>query len=181
MIRPRLVFLLPAAIFLLFLVMAAIALYGTINGTRNTAQVPNSVLIGRPAPALPEHVLPNHLRQDLEHYKGKPVLVNFMASWCVPCRAEIPALDVLKADVVIIGIAYKDKPHDTAEFLEQYGNPYDTVWVDDDGRAGIRWGIYGVPESFLIDGKGRIVLRHAGPIFKSVITDDILPALEKLK
>jgi cytochrome c biogenesis protein CcmG/thiol:disulfide interchange protein DsbE len=178
-------------VFLLFLVMATVALYGRITGTRSSAQVPESVLIGRPAPALPEQRLAGQALeyQNLEEqtqgllaeYKGKPVLVNFMASWCIPCRAEIPALDVLKADLAIIGIAYKDKPADTAMFLHQYGNPYESVWLDDDGRTGIRWGIYGVPESFLIDGDGRIVLRHAGPIFKSVITDDIMPALEKLK
>ena len=180
MIRGRMIFLLPAGIFLLFLLMAAVALYGTINGTRQSDQVP-SVLTGRPAPDLPIRALSPQLAVELAAYQGQPVLVNFMASWCIPCRAEIPALDVLRDEVAIIAVAYKDKDKDTAQFLKDYGNPYDAVWMDDDGQAGIRWGIYGVPETYLIDGKGRIVLRHAGPIYKSVITDDIRPALARLK
>ena len=181
MTRQRLMFFIPAAVFLAFLVMASVALYGTITGSRSPDQVPQSVLIGRPAPDLPEHALSDELAKTLAQFRGQPVLVNFMASWCIPCRAEIPALDVLAEEVVVIGVAYKDKAADTRAFLADYGNPYQAVWMDDDGRAGIRWGIYGVPESFLIDKHGRIVLRHAGPVFKSVITDVITPALDQLK
>lgn len=180
MIRNRLIFLWPAAVLLVFLVMAGFALNSKINGTSSSSQAPTSVLINRPAPDLPEQALSTDLATNLQDLKGQPVLVNFMASWCIPCRAEIPALDVLKDDLKIIAVAYKDKDQDTLEFLKEYGNPYDGVWMDKDGRTGVRWGIYGVPETFLIDAKGRVVLRHAGPIYKSVIDDVIKPALDRL-
>lgn len=172
--RQRLFFLLPLVAAMVFVIMAALGLYSSITGSRTPDQVPPSVLIGTPAPPIPDHILPEGLRQ-------RPVLVNFMASWCLPCRAEIPALDLLKSEVTIIAIAYKDKPEDTAQFLEQYGNPYHSVWQDEDGQTGIRWGIYGVPESFLLNSDGGIVLRHAGPILQSVITEVIRPELAKLK
>ena len=117
----------------------------------------------------------------LAQFRGKPVLVNFMASWCLPCRAEIPALDTLSNDVAIIAVAYKDKLTDTEAFLQEYGDPYDAIWMDFDGRAGLRWGIYGVPETFVIDASGRVVLRHAGPIFKDTLEDIILPQLEQMR
>ncbi len=175
----RVIYLVPAGVFLLFLVLAAWGLYGIKSGTRQTQQLP-SVLIGQVAPDLPKQPLTPLLARQMAEFRGQPVLVNFMASWCIPCRAEIPALDILKNIVPIIAVAYKDSPKDTADFLETYGNPYRAVWMDNDGRAGIAWGIYGVPETYLIDGEGRVVLRHAGPVYKSVITDVIMPALAKL-
>ena len=178
--QKRLLFLLPLAAFLGFVLIAGLGLYGTITGTRKTENL-SSVLIGKTAPSLPPISLNDGAAPDLAAYKGRPVLVNFMASWCLPCRAELPALDVLRGELVIIGIAYKDKAKDTAAFLEQYGNPYDGVFLDSDGQAGIRWGIYGVPESFIIDADGRVVLRHAGPIFRDVIDDVIRPQLEAMR
>ena len=174
--KPRLVHFLPAIIFLGFLIIAGITLYGTMTGTRQQDQLP-SPLLGKTPPALPELALSAGKDIPLSAFDGRPVLVNFMASWCLPCRAEIPALDLLRDDVAIIAVAYKDKVTDTAAFLEEYGDPYDAVWMDTDGRAGLRWGIYGVPETFLISPDGTIVLRHAGPIFKDVLTDFILPEL----
>ena len=81
----------------------------------------------------------------------------------------------------MVGVAYNDKQAATAEFLQTYGNPYQAVWMDYDGRTGMAWGLYGVPETFLLDKDGQIILRHAGPIFKDVITDVIRPALEALE
>lgn len=175
----RLVFILPILGFLLVAAIGAAALIGTLTGTRNTEQLP-SVLIGKQAPALPATALNAALAQPLEAFRGKPVLVNFMASWCAPCRAELPALALLGEEVAVVGIAYKDKQSDTDAFLQTYGNPYQAVWMDYDGRTGMAWGLYGVPETFLLDQNGQIVLRHAGPIFKDVITDVIRPALEAL-
>ena len=177
--RPRLAFLLPVIAFLLFSVMAAVGLQSTINGTRTQDQLP-SVLIGKAAPAFPATALNEALAKPLSAFKGQPVLVNMMASWCAPCRAEIPALALLSQEVHVIAIAYKDKAEDTAAFLEQYGNPFAAIWMDYDGKTGISWGIYGVPETFLLDGEGRVVLRHAGPVFKDTITDIIRPALAEL-
>lgn len=177
--RPRLGFILPLTAFLIFALIAAFGLFGTINGTRNSDQLP-SVLIGKLAPDLPPNALRDDLAKPLSEFKGQPVLVNIMASWCAPCRAELPALDLLSQDVPVIAIAYKDKQEDTAQFLEQYGNPFSAVWMDYDGGTGIKWGIYGVPETFLLDKQGRVVLRHAGPVFKDTITNLIRPALEEL-
>jgi cytochrome c biogenesis protein CcmG/thiol:disulfide interchange protein DsbE len=178
--RPRLVHLIPAAGFLAVLVISAIALYDTMTGGLKHPPV-DSPLLGRDAPTLPELALNQSKEISLSDLRGKPVLINFMASWCLPCRAEIPALDLLHRDVAIIAIAYKDRPEDTAAFLAEYGDPYDGVWMDADGRAGLRWGIYGVPETFVIDADGKIVLRHAGPVLREALDDVIIPALEALE
>ena len=110
--RPRLVHFIPAIGFLIFLIIAGVALYATKTGTRQ--QTPSSSpLIGQQAPALPELALRSDKEFPLAQFSGKPVLVNFMASWCLPCRAEVPALETLSDDVAIIAIAYKDKLTDT--------------------------------------------------------------------
>ena len=109
------------------------------------------------------------------------MLVNFFASWCAPCRAEAPALEQLSEEISIIGIAYKDRQQDIAEFLQQFGNPFNVISMDVDGRAGISWGVYGVPETFLIDANGLIQWRHAGPLTGEVITNQLRPLLAKIK
>ena len=113
--------------------------------------------------------------------QGAPLLVNVFASWCAPCRAEAPALALLAEEIRIMGIAYKDKPKDTRRFLDQYGNPFAAIGVDRDGDAGMGWGVYGVPETFLVDAEGTIVLRHAGPIDRRVLDDVLRPAIRKLQ
>ena len=178
--KPKLSFWLPLLCFGLLVLVAAVGLISTMNGTRQTEQLP-SVLVGKQAPPLPLIPLSDEFARPLSAFKGKPLLVNVMASWCAPCRAELPALDLLSKDVPVIAIAYKDKAEDTAKFLEQYGNPFSAIWMDYDGTNAIKWGVYGVPETFLLDAEGRVVLRHAGPIFKDVVTDVIRPALEDMK
>ena len=173
-------FFIPLIAFALIIIFGAIALIGTIGG-QNNSKAPSTILSGKAAPPLPPQALDDRLSSTLSDFQGKPVLVNFMASWCAPCRAEIPALASLSDEVVIIAVAYKDKPADTADFLEQYGNPYDAVLMDYDGQYGLGWGIYGVPETFILKSDHTILLRHAGPIFKDVITDIIRPALKDLK
>ena len=108
-------------------------------------------------------------------------MVNVFASWCAPCRAEAPALAVLEKDIPILGIAYKDKPSDTREFLQQYGNPFIAVGIDRDGAGGRALGVYGVPETFLLDKDGTILLRHAGPIDRRVMDDILLPQIRELE
>jgi cytochrome c biogenesis protein CcmG, thiol:disulfide interchange protein DsbE len=149
---------------LLFAALAGFFLYGLERTDKDVLQSP---LIGTRAPAT--------VLADLEGRAGgitsahvgdgKPVLVNFFASWCPPCHVEHPQLlSLKKAGVRIYGIAVKDKPADTALFLSQKGNPFARVGSDINGRTAINWGVYGYPESYMIDGKGIIRFKQVGDI-----------------
>ena len=106
-------------------------------------------------------------------------LVNFWASWCQPCRVEHPVLEKLEAEgVVIYGINYKDKPDDAMGFLTEMGNPFAKMGADS-GRMALDWGVYGVPETYVIDASGVVVLRWAGPITEDVLANTLRPALAK--
>jgi cytochrome c biogenesis protein CcmG/thiol:disulfide interchange protein DsbE len=175
---PKLSFILPLIGFLILAGFAAAALFATLSGSRNPAQLP-SVLIGKRAPATPVPLLDNGMATlDLADFAGEPLLVNFFASWCAPCRAEAPALALLAESVTVIGIAYKDKPVDTTAFLTQFGNPFSAIGVDRDGRLGFAWGVYGVPESYVIGSDGTVLLRHAGPIDRRVLDEVVMPAIK---
>ncbi|MCC7272444.1 MAG: DsbE family thiol:disulfide interchange protein [Alphaproteobacteria bacterium] len=156
----RLVYLLPALVF------ALVAAYLLAGLSLDPRALP-SALIDKPAPSfdLPAlgDVAPGLGTADLG---GEVALVNVFASWCVPCRAEHPLLMRLAAEkgVPVYGIAHKDKPADAMRFLERLGNPYRRIGVDADGRASIEWGVYGVPETFVIDRAGRIRHRHVGAL-----------------
>lgn len=113
---------------------------------------------------------------------GEVKLVNYWASWCAPCRAEHPMLEALAGEgVAIYGINYKDDPDDALAFLSELGNPYRAIGADDTGRTAIDWGVYGVPETYVIDGAGRILLRQAGPITRNVLENLIRPALAQAR
>ena len=181
MSRFRPTFFIPLIAFLGLVVIGGLALQGTLSGSRNPNQLP-SVLIGKPVPDVPLSLLQNSRAElALDAYRGQPLLVNFFASWCAPCRAEAPALEHLSNQISIIGIAYKDRPQDTLQFLEQYGNPFVAIGRDDDGRAGMAWGVYGVPETYLIDPSGQIKWRHAGPLTRDVITTQLLAKLAEMQ
>ena len=181
MSRFRPTFFIPLIAFLGLVLIGGLALQGTLSGSRNPNQLP-SVLIGKPAPDVPLPLLQNSRAElALDAYRGQPLLVNFFASWCAPCRAEAPALEHLSNQISIIGIAYKDRPQDTLQFLEQYGNPFVAIGRDDDGRAGMAWGVYGVPETYLIDPSGQIKWRHAGPLTRDVITTQLLAKLAEMQ
>ena len=176
----RLAFLIPLAGFLLLAGFASLALLATLRGERDMTQLP-SAMVGKPAPAV---ALPD-LRDagstvSAIDFKGRPFLVNVFASWCAPCRAEAPALALLSEEIEIFGIAYKDKPEDTRRFLATYGDPFAEIGIDRDGDAGMRWGVYGVPETFLVDVSGTIILRHAGPIDRRVLDELLRPAIRDL-
>ena len=110
-------------------------------------------------------------------------LVNVWASWCVPCRDEHPLLTELAKDgrFRLFGINYKDAEDNARRFLGRYGNPFDAVGVDANGRVGIDWGVYGVPETFVVDDAGRIVYKHVGPLTLQSISERLMPEIEKAR
>jgi cytochrome c biogenesis protein CcmG, thiol:disulfide interchange protein DsbE len=171
----RLVFLLPIAGF------ALLALYFVLGLQRDPSLLP-SVLLDKPAPdfALPGlGDKPGLAKSDLA---GRIVLVNFFASWCVPCRVEHPLLMRLAAEgkVALYGIDYKDKPEDASHLLAQLGDPYGRIGVDHDGRTAIDFGVYGVPETYVVDAAGRIRYRQVGPITGADWEKKLLPLLKEL-
>ncbi len=171
----RLAYALPLALF------AAVAAWFATPILRGTdPSVLPSALVGGPAPAV---ALPPLLDSkpgiDAAGLAGGPLLVNFFASWCVPCRAEHPLLMRLAAagTVPLLGVSYKDAPADAIGWLAELGDPFARIGRDDDGRAAIEWGVYGVPETFVVDRAGRVRHRHAGPMTRRVLEEDILPLL----
>jgi len=168
---------LPLAVFGL---LAAAFYWGLWN---NDDRLP-STLIGKPVPefALP----PIEGRQDglsSADLQGQVSLVNVWASWCVPCRTENPLLvELAKAGTVpIYGINYKDDPEEALAFLEELGDPFTRIGADRSGRAAIDWGVYGLPETFVIDAEGRIAYKHVGPFDRRALEDDIVPVVRRLQ
>ena len=166
-----------------------IALVGLItlfalNINRDPSLV-QSVLINKPAPqfSLPAVSGLNVPGFDTSKLKGQVTIVNVFASWCIPCRDEHPVLEALKRQtgVALFGINQKDAPENAAQFLSALGNPYDAIGADADGRTSIDWGVYGVPETFIIDAKGVIRFKHTGPLSMADIDREIVPALAKAK
>jgi cytochrome c biogenesis protein CcmG/thiol:disulfide interchange protein DsbE len=163
------------------LVFFGLALVFLIGLGRDPAIVP-SALIDRPVPSFELPALlaakPGFASADLG---GKLKLVNVFASWCVPCRAEHPQLMRLEREgVELYGINYKDEPDAARQWLASLGDPYARIGADRNGRVGIDWGVYGVPETFLVDGKGVIRYKHVGPITPEALNDTILPLLKTL-
>ncbi|HZC97226.1 MAG TPA: DsbE family thiol:disulfide interchange protein [Bradyrhizobium sp.] len=147
-----------------------------------------SALIGHPAPqtALPalEGLLNNGAAVpglDPAAFKGKVSIVNVWASWCVPCHDEAPLLTALAKDkrLQIVGINYKDSPDNARRFLGRYGNPFGIVGVDGNGRASIEWGVYGVPETFVVGRDGNIAYKMVGPVTPENIDSVLKAEIEK--
>ena len=137
-----------------------------------------SALEGTPAPAIDLAALPPEtVGIAAEDFKSSGVkLVNFWASWCGPCRAEHPTLQALAdSGLPIYGINYKDSPGNARGFLEELGNPFAKIGTDTTGRVAIDWGVYGVPETFVVDGEGNILTRYPGPITQKVWEDRLAP------
>ena len=142
-----------------------------------------SALIGKPAPetSLPPLEATGLPGFDTAALSGKVALVNVWASWCVPCRQEHPLLMELSRDdrFVLAGFNYKDKPDNAARFLGSLGNPFAMIGRDESGRAAINWGVYGVPETFVVDTRGTIAFKHVGPLTPDSIASQIMPAIQK--
>jgi cytochrome c biogenesis protein CcmG/thiol:disulfide interchange protein DsbE len=173
----RILFLIPVVVFVGVGIGLAVGL------TRDPSVLP-SVLIDRPAPSfdLPSIEAKEGTGLSSADLKGKVALVNVFASWCVPCRVEQPILLRLAQEgVPIYGINYKDPSDQALAYLDQLGDPYARVGADRDGRVAIDFGVYGVPETFVIDRNGRIRLRHVGPIRAEDVDRELKPLLERLQ
>jgi cytochrome c biogenesis protein CcmG, thiol:disulfide interchange protein DsbE len=138
-----------------------------------------SALAGKSAPAVRVTPLGDLPTFDDATLRAPGVkLVNYWASWCQPCRAEHPMLEVLAAEgTTILGVNYKDDPDKALAFLAELGSPYAAIGADASGRMALDWGVYGVPETYVIDGNGKILLRFAGPITERSLNDTIRPAM----
>lgn len=175
--RKRWAFLLPVALF------AALAVALAWGLTRDPRELP-SALIGK---AVPEFALPpvegRTLGLSSDDLQGEVSLVNVFASWCTACREEHPLFMRLRASgvVPIHGLNYRDRPEDAAQWLDTLGDPYTRTGVDRNGRVGIDWGVYGVPETFVVGPDGRIAYKHVGPVTEQALKETILPLVERLR
>jgi len=164
-----------------FLVVAGF-LFRALFLTPTQVELP-SVLIDKPAPPIALSPLDEgtrgFARADLA--KGQVTVVNFFASWCAPCRLEADSLMFLSRSrgVTLYGVAYKDKPADTRQFLTETGNPFAAIVADRQGSAAIDWGVTAAPETFVIDGKGVIRFKYVGPLSADILAKVLMPQIRK--
>lgn len=163
----------------LFAALAALFYFAIFAG--DPSELP-SALIGKPVPDFdlpPVEGLetPGLATKDLK--TGEMTVVNVWASWCVPCRQEHPLLETLRQrGARLVGLNYKDQPEAARRFLGTLGNPFERVGADRSGQVGIDWGVYGVPETFVVDGEGNIIHKHVGPLAPKDIEETLLPLIE---
>lgn len=162
----------------IFAALGGFLLQGNLRDVEGRDALP-STRVGQPAPPLSTTPLPGKPELTAAALAdGEVKLVNFWASWCVPCRVEHPQLEALAETLPVYGVNYKDAPEDALAFLQELGDPFAAIGADPEARTGIDWGLYGVPETFVLAGDGTVMLRFAGPITASVVEDTLLPAIE---
>ncbi len=182
--RRNLLVLLPLIVF-----AGLAALFFIRLGAGDASRIP-SALIGKPAPETNLPALPGLVRSTGEQvpglsnatFHGHVTLVNVWASWCVPCADEVPYLNQLSKDkrIQLVGLNYKDSADNARRFLGRYGNPYLATGQDANGRNGIEWGVYGVPETFIVGKDGRIAYKLVGPITAENLTAVLEPEIQKV-
>ena len=172
-----------------WIALLPVAVFGAIGGAflwglfNDDDRLP-SALIGKQVPQF--ELPPISGRSDglsSSDLIGQVSIVNVWASWCVPCRVEMPLLNELAArdEVAIFGINYKDEAEAALAFLDELGDPYARIGADTSGRVAIDWGVYGLPETFVVDDEGRIAYKHIGPFDRQSLEEDILPVVERLR
>ncbi len=167
---------------------ALVAVFALALQSGDPSRLP-SALLGKPAPVtqfaavdgLMEGGRPVPGFSSTELANGQPSVVNFWASWCTPCAEEQPLLVELqkRTGVALYGVNYKDDAASARRFLGRYGNPFKAVGTDDKGRAAIEWGVYGMPETYVLNGKGEIVFKHVGPISPESMQTKLIPAIAR--
>lgn len=174
-------------------VLAPVVIFAAVAGLFAAAlqkgdptRVP-SALIGRTVPQFDLQPIPGLTRANVplkglssaDFGNGQPAVVNFWASWCLPCVEEHPLLVELAArtGIALYGVNQKDQTANALRFLERYGNPFTAVGADVNGRAAIEWGVYGTPETFVVDGRGTVIYKHVGPISPEALVSKLLPAI----
>lgn len=176
---------------IIFASLAGVFAFQLLSG-KDASTIP-SALIGKPAPATNLPPLEGLTRNgqpvpglNSDDFKADPqgrlTLVNVWASWCVPCRQEHPLLTEIAKDprLRVVGLNYKDSPENARRFLGDLGNPFEAVGTDRTGRSTIDWGVYGVPETFLVGPDGKILYKHVGPFTEQSVKDDLMPVLMKI-
>ena len=170
----------------LVIVLALALLFFMRLGAGDSSKLP-STLIGHAAPPLSLQGFNDQPKlTDADLRQGHVTVINMFASWCEPCRSEHPVLmtlaqdqELIKQGVQLIGIASKDNPKNVKQFLETLGNPYGRIAFDPDNRAGIEWGVYGIPETFIVRGDGIISYKFVGPMDDKALTNLLKPEIQK--
>ncbi len=167
--------------FLIFVLLSGV-FWMQLESGKDPSVLP-SALLGKQAPSLNMPTLDGSNRPALTDaaIKGKLTLVNVWASWCIPCRQEAPDLLELAKDprIQIVGINYKDKNDNALSFLKEFGNPFTAIGVDPAGKAAIDWGVYGIPETYLVNEEGKIIYKKVGPFDADSIVRELIPQIEK--
>ncbi len=180
--KPKATLILPLFLVAILIVFLYVALY-----SGDPSRLP-SALIGKPVPEFNLPPIPQVLSDkgptpglsSAAFKTGRVSILNVWASWCAPCAAEAPVLlDLSKQGVPLYSINYKDTLEAARRFLARNGNPFEAIGVDEKGFTAIDFGVYGVPETFVIDGQGRIVYRYPGPLSSETVADKIMPAIRK--